>query len=465
MSEIGLWHAVRGAQPTRLLAEGIPSEKDLENWIFEDPTLLSSSLVRVRRQVPLGGKFMDLLAIEEPGVWVVCELKKTSHYRESLAQALDYVARLDLLELDELRELTRNDSHSIKTSQLIEKAIDREVTGEERSIRVVLAGTGAREDLQRMVNLLSTKYAFPISICTFSAVAAPGDDQGIILMRDISEDSTYEAGEINSGTDYNERISVVRQYFKSEIQLNIFDGLAKTFADQKNFFIRPWTKAIMVAPHQHHGRYLAYFKPKKNGVSASFGREAILEFFPEADLSALASIESDVYFENVKDAQNWAQVICDSVAHISTVIPQANEWNGRDWYFAFGGGDGRRWDDAVEFGFVSAGGGDWYSKTVRSLPIGARLFVYVPQVGYVGVGETTGAAFNYLESAEWKSKKLKGKYTHDNGEPEYIVPVRWLKTLTLEEAIYGNGLFASQHSACKLRDPKTLSVLTKAFEI
>jgi hypothetical protein len=221
----------------------------------------------------------------------------------------------------------------------------------------------------------------------------------------------------------------------------------------------------MVAPHQHHGRYLAYFTPKKDGVRAMFGLDAIIEFFPEADLSALASIESDVYFENVKDAQNWAQVICDSVAHISTVIPQANEWNGRDWYFAFGGGDGRRWDDAVEFGFVSAGGGDWYSKTVRSLPIGARLFVYVPQVGYVGVGETTGAAFNYSESAEWKSKKLKGKYSHDNGEPEYIVPVRWLKTLTLEKAIYGNGLFASQHSTCKLRDPKTLSVLYKTFEL
>jgi RecB family endonuclease NucS len=111
MSEIGLWHAVLGAQTTRLLAEGIPSEKDLENWIFEDPTLLSSSLVRVRRQVPLGGKFMDLFAIEEPGVWVVCELKKTPLYRDSLAQAIDYVARLDIF--NRLRRFWRSRSCSL----------------------------------------------------------------------------------------------------------------------------------------------------------------------------------------------------------------------------------------------------------------------------------------------------------------------------------------------------------------
>jgi hypothetical protein len=48
---------------------------------------------------------MDLLAIEEPGVWVVCELKKTPLYRESLAQAIDYVTRLDLLSTEQLRKI------------------------------------------------------------------------------------------------------------------------------------------------------------------------------------------------------------------------------------------------------------------------------------------------------------------------------------------------------------------------
>src|SRR6185312_15462606 len=38
------------------------------------------------------------------------------------------------------------------------------------------------------------------------------------------------------------------------------------------------------------------------------------------------------------------------------------EWNG-EYYFAFGHDRSRNWDDAVKYGFVSAGGGAWYSRT------------------------------------------------------------------------------------------------------
>ena len=468
MAEIGLWHAMRGSQPTRLLEESVPLEKDLENWIFEDPTLISPSLQRVRRQVPLGNKFMDLLAIEEPGVWVVCELKKTPLYRDSLVQAIDYVTRLDMLSREQLRKLVidLSEPHSEKTLKLLDKALDREANGEDRNIRVVLAGIGVREDLQHMVNYLSNKFSFPVSICTFAAVSAPGDDQGIILMRDISEDSVTDVIEGASSVDYEDRLFGVKQYFKTPSHAKIFDDLCAIFGGQENLFVRPWKKSIMIAPSQHHGRYLAYFTANRNSVRAMVSVEAILEFFPDADISFITPEMADKHFEDPAEANIWATTIASSVANASGQQErQAAQWNGSDWYFVFGGGEGRRWEDAIEYGFVSAGGGDWYSKTVKSLPVGARLFVYMPKIGYVGVGETTGLAINYSESAEWKSKKMMGKYTHDNGEPEYLVPVRWIKTLSPAAAIYGNGLFASQHSACKLRDLKTLKVLTQKFEV
>jgi len=468
VAEIGLWHAMRGSQPTRLLEESIPLEKDLENWIFEDPTLLSPSLQRVRRQVPLGNKFMDLLAIEEPGVWVVCELKKTPLYRDSLVQAIDYVTRLDMLSREQLRKLVleSTEPHSEKTLKLIEKALDREANGEDRNIRVVLAGIGVREDLQHMVNYLSNKFSFPVSICTFAAVAAPGDDQGIILMRDISEDTVVDDIEGSSSADYEDRLLGVRQYFKTPIQSTIFDEFCKIFASQPNLFVRPWKKSIMIAPSQHHGRYLAFFTASRDGIRASVSTESILEFFPDAEVSGVTPEMEEVSFDDPAVANKWALEVANSVANASGQPErQVAQWNGSDWYFAFGGSDGRRWEDAVEFGFVSAGGGDWYSKTVKALPVGARLFVYMPKIGYVGVGVTTGLAINYSESAEWKSKKMAGRYFHDNGEPEFLVPVRWIKTLTPAEAIYGNGLFASQHSACKIRDQKTLKVLTKKFDV
>jgi hypothetical protein len=43
-------------------------------------------------------------------------------------------------------------------------------------------------------------------------------------------------------------------------------------------------------------------------------------------------------------------------------------WNGQDWYVSFGEEPGGRgWDDAVRYGFVSAGGGDWFSRALRAL--------------------------------------------------------------------------------------------------
>lgn len=51
----------------------------------------------------------------------------------------------------------------------------------------------------------------------------------------------------------------------------------------------------------------------------------------------------------------------------------------------------RSWDEARTYGFVSAGGGVAYSRTLRSLPAGARISVCIPGgLGYVGVGTVTG---------------------------------------------------------------------------
>ena len=65
-------------------------------------------------------------------------------------------------------------------------------------------------------------------------------------------------------------------------------------------------------------------------------------------------------------------------------------WNGRDFYVSLGEGPHRMWDDCVKYGFISGGGGSWYTKTLDSLFPGARVFVNIPKSGYVGVGEVRG---------------------------------------------------------------------------
>ncbi|WP_320416855.1 endonuclease NucS domain-containing protein [Arthrobacter jinronghuae] len=153
-------------------------------------------------------------------------------------------------------------------------------------------------------------------------------------------------------------------------------------------------------------------------------------------------------------------------------------WNGSDWYVAFGVGESRSWDDARSYGFISAGGADWYSRTMKSLPAEARVFVHVPQHGYVGVGIVQGPAVPADEavldidgvSKDFRSLTLQASYLHPQASQgvdaaEYIVPVQWVYTVALEDAVWRQGMFANQNSACKLRNQFTIDELTKEFKL
>ena len=80
--------------------------------------------------------------------------------------------------------------------------------------------------------------------------------------------------------------------------------------------------------------------------------------------------------------------------------------DGKDWYVGFGEDEARSWEDARAYEFVSAGGGPWYSRTLKKLPVDGRVFVNLPGRGYVGVGVVTGHAVPAREF----------KVTHDGQE-------------------------------------------------
>jgi hypothetical protein len=150
-------------------------------------------------------------------------------------------------------------------------------------------------------------------------------------------------------------------------------------------------------------------------------------------------------------------------------------WNGVDWYVSFGGN--RPWEDARKFSFVSAGSGKFYSQTMRALPEGARIWVNIPGTGFVAVGTTLAPAsrFEYakvLIDGAWtnlSAQALAGSYNaggaFDDDDVEWVVPVKWFDARPEEDAYWEKGMFASQHSACKLRQEFTLERLAEHFGI
>ncbi|MDT0501769.1 MULTISPECIES: hypothetical protein [unclassified Halomonas] len=104
-----------------------------------------------------------------------------------------------------------------------------------------------------------------------------------------------------------------------------------------------------------------------------------------------------------------------------------------------------------------------------------------PKTGYVGVAEVVGErcrADEYrFETPEGPRTLLEMKLGEDyaqlnpekdDDEAEYLVPVRWLHTVSRDEAFSEVGLFGNQNTVCKPTTPKwshTVERLSKEWGI
>jgi hypothetical protein len=151
-------------------------------------------------------------------------------------------------------------------------------------------------------------------------------------------------------------------------------------------------------------------------------------------------------------------------------------WNG-EYYASFGDMTSRSWEDARTYGFISAGGGAWYSRTLKLLSPGARVWVKIPKTGYVGVcvveepvqrvdefkvmkGGVERSAMDVLRHGESYKKTAE-----DPDKAEYFVRVKWLETRDRDKAVDEVGLFGNQNSVCQPTTPKWEHTVERLKEV
>ncbi|MCA1706514.1 MAG: hypothetical protein LC808_25915, partial [Actinobacteria bacterium] len=143
----------------------------------------------------------------------------------------------------------------------------------------------------------------------------------------------------------------------------------------------------------------------------------------------------------------------------------------RTWYVNFGDNLERSWDDARRHGFVSAGGGVWYSKPIRRIQTGDTLLVYLPGSGYAGIATATRQAVPFDEAvvdtqngpARLADLELTRPYTHagtDEDPGEYVVSVNWHVAVRKTEAHKQQALFSNQATAVEMRPDVPRHALT-----
>jgi hypothetical protein len=156
----------------------------------------------------------------------------------------------------------------------------------------------------------------------------------------------------------------------------------------------------------------------------------------------------------------WLIDPAETQVNVATTPRNAGDkepWNG-EYYVSFGHRD---WETARTYGFVSGGGGSWYSRTLGLLSPGDRIWVKVPKRGYVGVGRVTESmqrSKDFVVTSEGGTRPVvevlknaeKVEQRADDPEmDEYFVRVQWLDTVPEELAFSETGLFGNQNTVCQ----------------
>jgi hypothetical protein len=153
-----------------------------------------------------------------------------------------------------------------------------------------------------------------------------------------------------------------------------------------------------------------------------------------------------------------------NVAATPSKSGEKEPWNG-EYYVSFGGNT-RSWADARQYGFISGGGGAWYSQTLKLLQPNDRVWVNIPKRGYVGVGRVMEAVQSATEFTVQTPEGQKPcldvlqfgdhyrQFVDDPDKAEYFVRIQWLDTVPDNKAVAEAGLFGNQNTVCQPTTPK-----------
>lgn len=499
----------------RLAPSGFPSEEKLHDLIAGSPSLLPLSgdptVAVLGREVALGPGYADLVAVESDGRLVVIELKlrrNAEARRAVLAQVLTYAAYLKGLTQRDLEDLLRPHLARVDATSVVEVVRELDQSGEfdaevfseglseslaAGAFRLVLVLDEAPSELVQLVGYLeSITRGVSIDLITVSAYEA-GDEEILVPQRVEPE---YEARHADSQPLPTRSAAKARREVDGS---DAFEQAVERAPEADQAVLR----GLLAWARDLEAQQLAKLR-----TVFGKGREILLVWVP-GEKAGLVSIWNDggayislwrsvfvrLAWERLAEVERIAGTPVGQGSSIRDPSPELLEalaaayrdaatgqpaWNERDYYVSFGENDQRSWGDALEFGFVSAGGGEWYSKTLRQLSPGNRVFVYIPKGngvgGYVGVGKVTGEAMlakdfevrrngdvvSYVDAA---SSPNAGQYPEDPVLAEWVVPVEWLATRSREDAVKDSDFFANQNSAVKLKHGYTLDRLTREFGV
>lgn len=203
--------------------------------------------------------------------------------------------------------------------------------------------------------------------------------------------------------------------------------------------------------------------------------ERIVAYLAEEHDVAINAIFFRVFKDSGREylARVWLRD--PSEVEIASEAKKPGSWNG-EYYVSFGGD--RDWEEARKYGFISGGGGRYYSQTLYMLSPGDRVWVNVPATGYVGVGRVEQPVVpieEFLIDRDGKKVPITSiqslriaramKSTDDPEKAEYMVRIKWDKTVPIQQAAKERGFFGVQHTVARPKDDRWRHTIERLKQI
>ena len=277
---VGVWRVEKN-KVARIEPTSVRLERELEEWVERNPSLLEAGLEVVGRQIRVEAGIIDLLALDPTGRWVVIEIKKGAVHRETVAQALDYASCIARMRFQELWG-TVNDylkSTAGEDRKLVEALKDRiqseRADEKDREVAVYVVGTGQDPSLERVLDFLD-KSQRAVNAVLFNIFDLESGHR--ILVRELTSNELAAEGAPPS----------IRPSVRDVVEVAERNGLGEAFksflaiAERHGFHPRPFRHSIMFAPANNRARclFVAWVKPPAEGVVKLFvAPEAFQEFY------------------------------------------------------------------------------------------------------------------------------------------------------------------------------------------
>lgn len=286
-ARLGIW-AIDDGKPERVERSSVDLEVDLESWIENNPELLAEDLTVVGRQLHVEGGFIDLLAVDAQGRWVVIELKRDRLRRDVVTQAIDYASSIRSMETADLVDLIRAGASRLAQPDTADEVINEILeadAGTEREVVIIVAGAGVDSGLERLVDYLAA-YDVPVRVVSFEVYEMPSGQR--LLAREVIDEDRPSARTV-SASRYR-TVEQIAELGGSPENIDAFSRIVAA-AESAGLALRPYINTLMIAPPQQRHRYLMALSPQPGrGLKISHGPDAFEEFFPALSASSVEDV-------------------------------------------------------------------------------------------------------------------------------------------------------------------------------